>query len=224
MLLAAAILLLAQEGLPSVPPRMPLDEEPSASHLPPVPPRMPVDEEPSAAACTFEAALRGTSCTYEGSPAAADPRDNSGSALEAGREACAPAAHGDPGLRRECERAVAVASASEECAIRWRLLDARGHLTPQAQACAEVLRQEISRTSRAATMAAGCCSCLAQSRCSVPATQCKRELADLVPGDALRSCLLKSCQDSCSFAIPARASPEDAPAAVPEDPKRPRKI
>ena len=206
MLLIAATLLLAQEGLP------------------PVPPRMPVDEEPSAAACTFETALRGTSCTYEAAPAAADPRDNSGSALEAGREACAPAARGDAGLRHECERAVAEASASEKCAIRWRLTDPLGHLTPQAQPCAEVLRQEISRTSRAATLSPGCCACLAASRCAVAPAQCKRELADLMPGDALRSCLLKSCQDTCSFAAPARPVPEEAPAALPEDPKHPRKI
>ena len=41
MPLVALLILLAQEGLP------------------PVPPRMPVDEEPSAMACTFEVALRG---------------------------------------------------------------------------------------------------------------------------------------------------------------------
>src|SRR5918911_5295512 len=98
MRLLAAAFLLAQEGLPAVPPRMP------------------VDDEPSAAACTFAVALRGDSCTYEGRAAAADPRDNSGSALDAGREACASAARGDAGLRKECERAVAEASASDKCA------------------------------------------------------------------------------------------------------------
>ncbi len=194
---------------------------------------MPVDEEPSAAACTFAAALRGDPCTYEASAAAADPRDSRGSALEAGREACTPAAHGDAGLRGECERAVAEASASDKCAIRWRLTDPRGHLTPQAQGCAELLREEISRTARASTLSAECCACLAQSRCPVAATQCKRELADLVPGAALRSCLSRSCQDSCSFTAPARAvpedtparaSPEDAPAPLPEDPRHPKKI
>src|SRR3954469_24270365 len=93
MRLVAVILLLAQEGLP------------------PVPPRMPVDEEPSAAACRFETALRGVPCTFEAPSAPADPRDSSGAALEAGREACGPAAHGDAGLRKECERAVAEVSA-----------------------------------------------------------------------------------------------------------------
>jgi hypothetical protein len=200
-----AILLLAQEGLP------------------PVPPRMPVDEEPSAAACTFQRALRGVHCTYEATPAAADPRDSAGSALEAGRLACAEAAHGDAGLRKECERAVAEASASDKCAIRWRLSDAGGRLTPQAQDCAEALREEMSRTSLAATLPVECCACLAQSRCSVPSTQCKRELADLAPGAALHSCLVKSCSDACSFAAPTRSESEEAP-AVPENPKRPRKI
>jgi len=206
MRLAALILLLAQEGLP------------------PVPPRMPVDEEPSAAACTFEIALRGAPCTFEGRPAEADPRDNSGSALEAGRTACAPAAEGDAGLRKACERAVAEASASDSCAIRVRLADPRGYLTPQAQECAELLRQEVSRTSRAALLGADCCACLEQSRCSVAPAQCKRELADLVPGAALRSCLEKSCHDSCSFAAPARPPPEEAPSPGSEDPKRPTKI
>jgi hypothetical protein len=200
-----AILLLAQEGLS------------------PVPPRMPVDEEPSAAACTFERALRGTHCTYEAAAAAADPRDNAGSVVDAGRPACAEAAHGDAGLRKECERAVAEASASEKCAIRWRLADGRGRLTPQARECAEALRAEISRTALAATLPVECCACLLQSRCSVPPAQCKRELADLAPGGALRSCLAKSCSDACSFAAPARSESEEAP-AVPENPKRPRKI
>jgi hypothetical protein len=210
MFLLVAALLLAQEGLP------------------PVPPRMPVDEEPSAAACTFEIALQGAHCTYEAASASADPRDGSGAALEAGRQACAPAAHGDAGLRKECERAVAEASASEKCASRSRLADSRGRLTPDAQACAEMLREEIARTSRAATLSPGCCSCLAESRCAVPVTQCKREIADLMPGAALRACLAKSCHDTCSFSTPSapapRPVPEEAPAALPDDPKNPRKI
>jgi hypothetical protein len=205
MRLLVAILLLAQEGLP------------------PVPPRMPVDEEPSAAACTFERALHGTHCTFEASAATGDPRDNSGAALEAGRLACAEAAHGDAGLRKECERAVAEASASDSCAIRWRLSDSRGRLTPQAQGCAELLREEISRTALAATLPIECCACLAQSRCNVSPTQCKRELADLSPGAALHSCLAKSCSDACSFAAPARSEPDEAP-ALPENQKHPRKI
>ncbi|HTO96134.1 MAG TPA: hypothetical protein VMK66_03735 [Myxococcales bacterium] len=212
MRLFALIFLLAQEGLP------------------PVPPRMPVDEEPSAAACTFEIALRGAACTYEASGAPADPRDASGAALEAGRQACASAAHGDAGLRAECERFVAAASASAACASRSRLLDARGRLTPEARPCAEALREEIARTSRAATLSPGCCSCLAEARCAVPVTQCKREIADLAPGAALRSCMVKSCHDSCSFAAPAAPRPvpvpeePPTPAALPEDPKNPRKI
>lgn len=206
MRLVALILLLAQEGLP------------------PVPPRMPVDEEPSAAACTFESALRGVACTFEAASGPADPRDSSGAALEAGREACGPAAHGDAGLRKECERAVAEVSATDKCASRSRLADDRGRLTPQAHDCAELLRQEIARTSRAATLSPGCCACLAEARCAVPTTQCKRELADLMPGAALRSCLAKSCHGTCSFAAPSGAAKEEEPPTLPEDPKSPRKI
>jgi hypothetical protein len=205
MRLVALILLLAQEGLP------------------PVPPRMQVDEEPSAAACTFETALRGAACTFEAASAPADPRDSSGSALEAGQKACGPAAHGDAALRKECERAIAEVSATEMCATRSRLADGRGRLTPQAHDCAELLRQEISRTSLAATLPVACCACLSQSRCSVPATQCKRELADLAPGATLRSCLAKSCSDSCSFAAPAPSESQEAP-PLPENPKHPHKI
>jgi hypothetical protein len=205
MRLVALVLLLAQEGLP------------------PVPPRMQVDEEPSAAACTFESALRGSACTFEAASAPADPRDSSGSALEAGRQACGPAAHGDAALRKECERTVAEVSAGEKCATRSRLADGSGRLTPQAHDCAELLRQEISRTSLAATLPVACCTCLSQSRCSVPATECKRELADLAPGATLRSCLASSCSDACSFAAPASSEPQKAP-ALPENPKHPSKI
>ncbi len=174
----ALILLLAQEGLPGVPPRMP------------------VDEEPSAAACTFAVALRGEPCAYEASTAPGDPLDNAAVASDAGRQACASAA----------------------------MADSQGHLTRDAQECAEVLRQEISRTARAATLSPACCACLAESRCSVGAAQCKRELADLAPSAALRSCLSRSCSDSCSFAAPARPAPEESPAPAPEDPRHPKKI
>ena len=134
------------------------------------------------------------------------------------------AAKGDAGLRRECESVVVEASASDRCAIRARLADSQGHLTRDAQECAEVLRQEISRTARAATLSPACCACLAESRCSVGAAQCKRELADLAPSAALRSCLSRSCSDSCSFAAPARPAPEESPAPAPEDPRHPKKI
>src|SRR5262245_35844803 len=175
MRLIALILLLAQEGLPDVPPRMP------------------VDEEPSAAACTFATALRGDACAYEAASAPADPLDNAAVASDAARQACARAAPRDAGLRRECEGAVVETSASDRCAIRARLSDPRGRLTHDAQECVELLRQEISRTSRAATLSPACCSCLAESRCSVGASQCKRELADLSPSAALRACLSRSC-------------------------------
>jgi len=207
MCLLALLLLIAQEGLPGVPPRMP------------------VDEEPSAAACTFPLVLRGDPCAYEASSAPADPSDNAGAVLDAGREACAAAAHGDTGLRRECEHALADLGASDHCALRSRLADGRGRLTHEAQACAELLRQEISRTSRAATLSPGCCRCLAESRCSVGATQCKRELADLMPSATLRSCLSRSCSDLCSFASPARSAPEETPPTAPlDDPRSPKKI
>src|SRR3954470_14136068 len=159
MRMLSLILLLAQEGLPTVPPRMP------------------VDEEPSAAACTFATVLRGDRCTYEASVAPGDPIDNAASASEAGRQACASAAARDATQRKECESAVIEASASEHCAIRSRLVDARGRLTSDAQDCAELLRHEIARTAFAATLSGVCCTCLAESRCPVPAGQCKRELA-----------------------------------------------
>src|SRR5467141_5363989 len=164
-------------------------------------------------------------CAYEASSAPADPSDNAGAVLDAGREACASAAHGDSGLRRECERALADLGASEHCALRSRLADGRGRLTHEAQGCAELLRQEISRTSRAATLSPGCCRCLAESRCAVGVAQCKRELADLMPSAALRSCLSRSCSDVCSFAVPARSAPEEtSPAGPADDPRNPKKI
>jgi hypothetical protein len=108
MLLFAVALLVAQEGLP------------------PVPPRMPVDEEPSAFACTFDDALRGGSCTYEAEPGSADPRDNTGAAKEAGARACAVEGRRDEGLRKDCEKAIAEVSGGARCAIAARLADERG--------------------------------------------------------------------------------------------------
>ncbi len=205
MRLLALLVLLAQEGLPDVPPPMA------------------VDEEPSAAACTFAAVLRGAACLYEASSGPGEARDNSRAAAEAGQRACAVEARRDEGLRKDCEQAVAEASLSPRCALSSRLADAQGRLTPQAQACAELLRAAVSRTSRAASLSLGCCSCLAEARCPVAPSQCKRELADLMPGAALRSCLQKACQEACSFAAPARA-PEPQPELPPEDARHPTKI
>jgi len=48
----------------------------------------------------------------------------------------------------------------------------------------------------------------------VGASQCKSELADLMPGPALKSCLAKSCQDACAFLAPARETPPPPPPAA----------
>ena len=63
-----------------------------------------------------------------------------------------------------------------------------------------------------AGMSLPCCRCLAQSRCSVPAQQCNREVVDFRPGDALQSCLAASCQDACSSARREPAEPPPVPA------------
>jgi hypothetical protein len=173
----------------------------------PVPPRMPVDEEPSALACTFDSALTGQGCLYEAAAGPAEARDNSKAAADAGLRACAVEARRDDGLRRDCEKAVAEASLGAKCAVSARLADGRGRLTPQAQGCVEEVRLVISRVTRAAQQL-DCCRCLAESRCAVSAGQCRDELAELAPGAPLRACLAKSCQDSCPFAGPAPQAPQ----------------
>ena len=206
-----ALLLIAQQGLPKVPPPMR------------------VDEEPSAFACSYETVLRGAACTYEAAVTDGDARENSRAAALAGQRACAVEAGRDEGLRKDCEKAVAEASLSSKCAVSSRLADSQGRLAPPAQACAEMLRAAVSQTSRAAALSLSCCACLAESRCSVSPSRCKRELAELMPGAALRSCLQKSCQDACSFVTPARAAvpapaQESAPPPPPENPNHPSKI
>lgn len=116
----AALLLLAQDGLPAA-------------------------NEPSALACTFASALRGQSCVYEAQPGGADPRDNSAAASEAGAAACAGAAK-SADLRKKCERGVAEASLSPKCALQARLADPQGRLTADAAACVGALRAVISQT------------------------------------------------------------------------------
>ncbi|MCA1828608.1 MAG: hypothetical protein LC689_16930 [Myxococcales bacterium] len=169
--------------------------------------------EPSAFACTFESAIGGSRCIYEAESASGDAQENSKNAAEAGARGCAGAARRDASLRKDCEKAVAEASLGPRCALAARLSDARGRLTPQAQGCVEALRQAIARTSRAAALSLECCSCLDQARCAVSASQCKAELADLMPGPALKSCLAKSCSDACAFVAPAREPAPPPPAA-----------
>ncbi len=170
-----------------------------------LPPPMAVDDEPSALACTFDSAVGGSKCVYEAASGPGVARDNSKAAADAGLRACAVAARRDDGLRKDCEKAVAEASLGLRCAVASRLADDQGRLTAQAQGCVESVRAAISRTSRAAAIALDCCKCLGESRCGVPAAQCRRELADLMPGAPLKSCLAKSCAETCSFASPPPA-------------------
>ncbi|TMA24414.1 MAG: hypothetical protein E6J88_11000 [Deltaproteobacteria bacterium] len=173
-----------------------------------------VQAEPSGFACTFETAIGGSRCIYEAESAPGDARDNSKSAADAGLRACTAAARRDESLRKDCEKAVAEASLGPRCSVAPRLADAQGRLTAQAQGCVEALRQAIARTSRAAALSLECCKCLGDSRCAVGASQCKSELADLMPGPALKSCLAKSCQDACAFLAPARETPPPPPPAA----------
>ena len=169
-------------------------------------------------ACTFASALAGEKCTYEGDGAEGDARANSKLAAEAGLKACAAAARKDDALRKDCENAVAEAALGPRCALAVRLADPDGALTPDAAGCVEAVRVAVSRTSRAAAVALDCCKCLAAERCAVPASQCKSELADLMPGAALQKCLVKSCSDSCAFVVSPREPPAAKPDPIPLDP------
>jgi hypothetical protein len=180
---------------------------------------VPSYDAPSPFACTFAAAIRGERCAYEGASGSADARDSSEAAARAGAQECAKASKGDEPLRRDCEKAVAEASLGERCALPSRLVDGGGKLTAEAARCVEDLRAAVARTSRAAALSLSCCSCLADSRCNVSQSQCRRELADLMPGTALRSCMSRSCDDACSF----HREPEPAREPVPPSPDPPDK-
>src|SRR5260370_29552445 len=167
-----------------------------------VPPPMAVDEAPSALACTFEAASGGSNCLYEAASGPGARRDNSKAAADAGLRACALEAPRDEGLRKDCEKAVAEASLGGKCALAVRLADERGRLTAQAQGCVEAVRLAVAQTARAAAISLDCCKCLGESRCTVGASQCRRELADLIPGAAPGACLPKACQHPCALVTP----------------------
>src|SRR5262249_10198945 len=147
----------------------------------------------------FEVAIDGARCVYEAESGPAEARDNSDAAAAAGARACVSAARRDESLRKDCEKAVAEASLGPRCALRSRLSDPLGRLTMQARGCVEALREAVARTSRASVLSLDCCRCLSDSRCPVSASQCRSELADLMPGAALKSCLAKSCGDACAF-------------------------
>lgn len=161
-------------------------------------------------ACTFDAALSGQKCLYEGQSEPGNAQDNSQIAAAVGARGCAAAAGRDEALRKDCEKAVAEASLGAACALRMRLADDDGNLTPQASDCVEALRDAIARTSRAATLSGECCTCVAQAKCAVPALQCKKEIGELSPGAALQSCIARSCSDACAFVAPPAAPPPPA--------------
>jgi hypothetical protein len=215
-LLALITLLLAQaapaprftSSLPPVPP--PMEAMPESS-LPSVPQRMETDDSPSAHACTFSRAIRGDHCTFEGTSGTADVRDNTTAAYRAGAEACAAEARKDESLRGQCEHEVTEISLRVPCAQPERLADAQGHLTPEAEGCAEELRAAVARVGRIAALSKSCCACLAESRCSVAENQCRNELADLSPHAGLRTCLSRSCDAACSVFAPAQPVKEHDP-------------
>jgi len=192
------------------------------------PPRMPVDETPTHYACTMDRLLRGERCTFEFDPVPGSnddslARDNSKSAAVAARY-CADAAtpqyehRADVTLRKMCEDEVARVSL-DGCSLGGRipLEDHQGRVAGAASECADSLGHVLARTRTMAGFSLGCCRCLAEARCSVPAAQCNREMVDLIPGDALQSCLANACKDSCSA-----AQREDPLAPPPLPPPMPR--
>lgn len=195
-----------------------------AQGMPPVPPPMPVDEDPTAAACTFASALAGENCSYEGAGAAGDPRKNSQLAAESGARMCAQAARGDKDLRKDCERSAAEASLSWECALESRLADANGKLTADARDCVFAIGEAIRHASMAAASSLSCCKCLSEAHCSVAPAQCQREVADLRASAALLACISKSSCNSCSWAMPAKPAKSLQTASPSDDPTQPDKI
>jgi hypothetical protein len=214
--LALVSILLAQaapapqftSSLPPVPP--PSEVVPQTSLLP-APQRMETDDSPSSHSCTFARAIRGDHCTFEGASGTADVRDNTAAVRRAGAEACAAEANKDDSLRGQCEHQVAEISLRMPCARTDRLADARGRLTAEAEGCVEELRAAVARVGRIVTLSKSCCTCLAESRCSVAESQCRNELADLSPGAGLRGCLSRSCDAACSVFAPSQPVKERDP-------------
>jgi hypothetical protein len=198
------------------------------------PPRMPVDDTPTHYACTLELLLRGERCTFEFAPtpgpvSEAVARDNSQAAAVAARH-CADAAtprdehRADETLHKMCEDEVARV-ALDGCSLEGRvpLRDAQGRVASAASECADSLGHVLARTRTMAGFSLGCCRCLADARCSVPVLQCNREMVDLSPGEALQSCLDKSCKDSCSALHREDPLPAPPPLPPPLPPRRARK-
>jgi hypothetical protein len=196
------------------------------------PPRMPADETPTHYACTLERLFRGDRCTFEFTPVAGAPseavaRENSEAAAGAARfcrEAATPGDEhrADPTLRKMCEDEVARV-ALDGCTLEGRipLRDAHGRVATAAGDCADSLGQVLARTRTMAGFSLGCCRCLASAQCEVSAQQCNREMVELSPGDALQSCLDKSCKSSC--VAPQHEDPLPAPPPLPPPPRRARK-
>src|SRR5438105_15478581 len=128
MPLLALLFLIAQAGLPKVPPPMP------------------VDEEPTAFACTFASAVLGGACTYEAPRGPGDARENSRLAAQAGAAECSSMSRGDADIRKDCESAVAEVSLSSKCALRSRLADPNGNLTADAPDCVAAPQAVLQHT------------------------------------------------------------------------------
>src|SRR5438874_5350540 len=192
------------------------------------PPRMPVDGTPTHYACTLERLLRGERCIYEFDPVPAArsesvARDNSQAAAVAARFCSAAATpqdehRPDGTLRKMCEDEVARVSL-DGCTLDGRiaLQDARGHVASAASECAESLGHVLARTQTMAAFSLGCCRCLSEASCEVPAAQCNREMVDLSLSDVLQSCLEKSCTSACA----AAQHPDPFPALPPLPPLPP---
>ncbi len=195
------------------------------------PPRMPADDAPTHYACTLERILRDERCTFEFEPAPRAPsdalaRENSKAAALAARH-CAEAAtprdeqRPDATLRKMCEDGIA-GVALDGCSLGGRipLQDGEGRVATGASECTASLTQVLARTRTMAGFSMGCCRCLAESRCAVPAAQCNREMVELAPGEALQACIESSCKNACSAGQSDQALKLPAPPPLPPPPPR----
>jgi hypothetical protein len=206
--LLAALVCLQAEGVPSF-----------AETMNGPPP----DVSPSAFACSVQTLRDDKECSFEGvAPAPPDARqqekENRRLALQLAQASCEKAlkeargAGADSRLAAFCKQDMAFAV--EVCGIdgSFPIVDEGGRFTAAAKPCYHALAGAAHHTSYLATLASGCCQCMAKAGCGGGDAECHLRLSEGAVPAAQKSCMESKCRQACSAALPLSSSEESASA------------
>jgi hypothetical protein len=171
------------------------------------------DDSPTAFACSLETLLADRTCFFESRAARSSKpreqaRENARRAAALADDACARAARppglpaADPAVAGVCKKEFVAAAQACGGEGDYPLLDAEDRFSDAAKPCYRLMVESLARVRLMAAATAGCCRCLAQTRCGKSPEQCNRQLARGAVSFATPC--LDACAEECRSFVPDR--------------------